>query len=178
MASIFSSSCPQEKARRYFGTQSNSGASSCLSSGAAWLNRPGGFESMKEALKRISSPFDTVCFNGGGAHHNGRSPRREPKISTVFWECRKSTDSCHIGTSPKVTRFSAPNFGHRNASRFVGIGRDGVATIEESQKAASENQRFAARGDPDIDSLSPPSETVPKNSCRDTAEFARLPGIV
>ena len=42
-------------------------------------------------LKRISSPFDTVCFNCGGAHHKGRSPRREPKISTVFRECRKST---------------------------------------------------------------------------------------
>jgi hypothetical protein len=79
MASIFSSSCPQEKARQYFGTQSNSGASSCLSSGAAWLNRPGGFESMKEALKRISSPFDSVCFSGGGAHHKGRSLVENPK---------------------------------------------------------------------------------------------------
>ena len=34
---------------------------------------------MKEALKRISSPFDTVCFNGGGAHHKGRSLVENPK---------------------------------------------------------------------------------------------------
>ena len=45
----------------------------------------------QERELRCRSPFDTVSFYGGGAHDKGCSPRREPKISTVFRECRKLT---------------------------------------------------------------------------------------
>jgi RNA polymerase sigma factor (TIGR02999 family) len=72
--------------------------------------------------------------------------RRDPTISTVFWERRQWTDKCGLAKHPEVARIAAHERAHRNAIRFVGIACDRVTTVKNDQDSDSETRTLIAIG--------------------------------